>query len=121
MDWARYTSSTLAQVNDLEMEFLDCIQYDLHVSKEEYELWTVELWREVQEAVRSKWRAHKRASTGKAKSSARHHHHVSNPYTSSLRFDSRRHDQHASSNEERELIIPIERAVSAQIRHFVRD
>ncbi|ORX89006.1 hypothetical protein K493DRAFT_410692 [Basidiobolus meristosporus CBS 931.73] len=46
MDWARYTNLELSQVNDLELEFLGCIKYHLHVSTEEYEFWNAELLNE---------------------------------------------------------------------------
>ncbi|KAK9717644.1 PHO85 cyclin-5 [Basidiobolus ranarum] len=51
MDWARYTNLELSQVNDLELEFLGCIKYHLHVSTEEYEFWNVELLNEVHQVL----------------------------------------------------------------------
>ncbi|KAK9766032.1 PHO85 cyclin-5 [Basidiobolus ranarum] len=51
MDWARYTNSELSKVNDLELEFLGCIKYNLHVSTEIYESWNLELLSEVRNAL----------------------------------------------------------------------
>ncbi|ORY06090.1 hypothetical protein K493DRAFT_27166 [Basidiobolus meristosporus CBS 931.73] len=90
MDWARYTNSTLSQVNDLELEFLCCIQYRLHVSKEQYEFWCAELLTEVQRALtvpQSKGKGHGRP-TGKLKSVDRNICHTSKQYPTRLRIDS---------------------------------